>query len=130
VEADYYSNLMGFFIEKTILAIYLLSGDYLYDRKLVRGFEGLVRATHNQNEPKKFQVDILSSVRSTIVNHPVRQTCNISDLESMLLQQLAADPYLNTNAAEPSSSFIFEMVIFLAYYVIRIFDEIVIVLFL
>lgn len=59
-------KLLDFFLDNTGTAIYLLSGEYLYDRKLVRGFDGLVNLSEDVTVRNQFQSQRLNQINQAI----------------------------------------------------------------
>ena len=66
-DGEHYRSLSKFLKEKTTMALYLLTGDQLYDRKFVRAFEGLVRSTHESGKAKDFLAARLRRMQDILV---------------------------------------------------------------
>lgn len=78
---DTFQSLFDFFYQQTVIVIYLLTGDYLYDRKLVRHFEGLVRVTYEEGNAKNIYSLRLDAIKQTIVDQNLKSP-SILDLST------------------------------------------------
>lgn len=94
----HFSALSEFLVNKTTLALYLLTGDYLYDRIFVRNFEGLIRVSYCASMPKQYLSERLERIQEVLVKGTEysRDAAmpKLADLHALWSQKSAREPLL------------------------------------
>lgn len=97
---EFFKELDEFFVRQSHLAMFLLSGEFVYDRKFVRGFEGIVRASHDTPDVKEFLLHRISIMKSNLhcmFENFKSTSISIYDLVSLWNAKVKDDPTIATH---------------------------------
>lgn len=86
---EFFKELDEFFISQSHLALFLLSGEFIYDRKFVRGFEGIVRASHDSSDVKLFLVNRTNIMQLELSKY--KNDKNVNELLNIWITKVKED---------------------------------------
>merc|ERR1712137_1225636 len=106
-----FSLLSQFLVDKTVLAVYLLSGEYLYDRTFVRNFEGLIRVSYGASMPKQYLAERLERIQEALVKgteySKEAKMPKLSELHALWTHKSVREPLLTIPQSKYSHKFTF-----------------------